>query len=107
MAVRTTRITIETEMLTIVRRAKAAMGWCPECRAEVDVITVDSESLAEPDTAAQIQQWLGTSKLHLWQTPNGPAQLCVQSLLRCFEWEEPQCFRSPNENAPDQPRRKE
>jgi hypothetical protein len=104
MSVRTSRITVETETLTIVRRGKLATGWCPECRAEVEVITVDDESLADPTTSGQIQQWLGTSKLHLWQTANGSAQICVKSLLQCFEWEEVQRLGGSNEKETDQPR---
>jgi hypothetical protein len=81
---KTTRITVETETLVIVRHAKAAMSWCPGCRAEVDVVTLDSDSLIEPATAAQIREWLATGKLHLSQPANGPIQICVSSLLQCF-----------------------
>jgi hypothetical protein len=84
IGVKTTRITVETETLMIVRRAKATLSWCPYCRAEVDVITLDTDSLAEPNTAAQIHEWHSTGKLHLWQPVNGPAQICVTSLLQCF-----------------------
>ena len=83
--VKTTRITVETETLMIVRRAKAGLAWCPDCRAEVDVITLDNDSLAKSITAAHIEEWLGTGKLHLWQPAQGPTQICVSSLLRCFE----------------------
>ena len=84
MAVKTTRITVETETLIVVRRAKATLAWCPDCRAEVDVITLDHDSLTEPSTAAQIHEWHATGKLHFWQSANGPAQICVTSLLQCF-----------------------
>lgn len=86
-ATRTTRITVETETLLVIRRAKAVLARCPGCRAEVDVITLDNDTLAEPVTAAQIQEWLGTSKLHLWRTADGPTQICLTSLFRCFELE--------------------
>jgi hypothetical protein len=104
MAVRTTRITVETETLRVVHRGKLATGWCPECRGEVEVITVDNESPKDPTNSTQIQQWLHTSKLHLWQTANGPAQLCVKSLLQCLDWEEAQHFGGPHENETDKPR---
>jgi hypothetical protein len=81
---KTTRITVETETLVIVRHAKAAKSWCPACRAEVDVVTVDSDSVIEPATAAQIRERLATGKLHLSQPANGPIQICVSSLLQCF-----------------------
>lgn len=99
-----TRITVETETLTIIRRATTAMGWCPDCRAEVQLIALDNEWPADPATATQLQHWLRTGKLHLWQTANGPAQLCIQSLLQCFEWQE---ARGSNGNAPDQSRRQQ
>jgi hypothetical protein len=104
---KTTRITIETEMLLVIRRAKAVLGWCPGCRAEVDVIALDHDNLAEPVTAAQIQEWLGTSELHFWQTANGPTQICLNSLFRSFELEQVQRFCRTNINPPDQSRRKQ
>jgi hypothetical protein len=47
IGVKTTRITIETETRVIVRRAQATLSWCPGCRAEVEVITLDRDSLVE------------------------------------------------------------
>jgi hypothetical protein len=104
---KTTRITVETETLVIVRRANAILGWCPGCGAEVDVIAISDDSFKEPAAMAQIQDWLGTGKLHLWQPATGPAQICVTSLLQCFETEEVQRFRGSNENPLDQSRRKQ
>ena len=107
MAMKTTRITVETETLMIVHRAIAALAWCPDCGAAVDVIALDNDSLAEPSTAAQIQDWLGTGRLHLWQPATGPAQICVTSLLQCFELEDVGRFSRSNENPLDHSRRKQ
>jgi hypothetical protein len=85
MTTERTRITIETETLLVIRRAKPILAWCPDCRAEVDVITLDSDTLAEPITAAEFQEWLGSSKLHFWSTADGQDQICLASLFRCFE----------------------
>jgi hypothetical protein len=104
---KTTRITVETETLLIIRRAKAVLAWCPGCHDEVDVITLDNDSLAEPITAAQIQEWLGTSKLHSWRTANGLAQICLTSLFQCFESDKVQRFFVSNENPIDPSRRKQ
>jgi hypothetical protein len=84
VAVKTTRITVETETLIIVRRAQATLAWCPDCRAEVDVITLGQDSLIESATAAQIHEWQSTGKLHLWQPAHGLARICVTSLLQCI-----------------------
>ena len=83
MAQRTTRITVETDTFLVVRRAKAAPGWCPECAADVEVVTLTPDSFAEPATAAQVEQWLTTGKLHLWHNADGAVQICVTSLLQC------------------------
>jgi hypothetical protein len=89
---KTTRITVETETQLVIRRAKAISAWCPGCRAEVDVIALDNDSLAGSITAAQIQELLGTDKLHFWQTANGSTQICLISLFRCLESGEVQTF---------------
>jgi probable HAF family extracellular repeat protein len=106
MVLKTTRITVETDTLMVIRRAKAVLAWCPDCHAQVNVIALGSDSLAEAATAAQLQQWLDTGKLHLWQQGNGPAQICVPSLLQCVEGEEGQRFSSSHQDPPNQPRRK-
>ena len=79
-AVRATRITVETETLVLVRRARAVLAWCPDCRAEVDVIALDK--LTEPVTAAQIHEWFGANDLHFWQMAEGSVRICVKSLLQ-------------------------
>lgn len=85
MRVRTTRITLEHDTLTIIRRAGAERSWCPLCAAEVDVVTIDSTALAEafPESAAESSIAIGD--LHALQDPGEPARLCLPSLLRCFE----------------------
>ncbi len=70
---KTTRITVETDTLMVIRRARAVLAWCPNCRAEVNVINLTTESLANAATTAQFQHWLDTGKLHLWQPANGPS----------------------------------
>jgi hypothetical protein len=87
MTAKTTRVTLETETLLVIRRVKPILAWCPDCLAEVDVITLDNDRLAEPITAAEFQEWLGSGKLHFWRTADGPNQICLTSLLRCFKLE--------------------
>ncbi len=80
MVLRTTRITVETETLTIFRRAKASLAWCPGCHAEVDVIALPTTTPADPETAPQMQQWI--KHVHLSYSPDGTLQICVPSLLQ-------------------------
>jgi hypothetical protein len=82
MALRTTRITVETDIFIVVRRAKATVAWCPECALEVNVITLRRESLTDPATSAELERWMSTGKLHLWHLPDGTVHVCVNSLLQ-------------------------
>ncbi len=74
MAVRTTKITIETEGFLIVRQARTIVAWCPGCQAEVEVVSLDKDS-------AQVLGGLQTGTLHVWKPSEGPAQVCLPSLL--------------------------
>jgi hypothetical protein len=47
VVVKTTRITIETENLLVVRRGKTIVTWCPACCADVEVMTLEGDSLGE------------------------------------------------------------
>jgi hypothetical protein len=75
MAVRTTKITIETEGLIVVRQAHAVVTWCPGCQAEVEVVLLGEET-------AQLLGGLESGTLHMWRSPEGPAKICLPSLLQ-------------------------
>ena len=47
MVVKTTRITIETESLLVVRKGKTVVTWCPACCAKVEAMLLEGESLGE------------------------------------------------------------
>lgn len=83
--VKTARITIETGTVMIVRQATTSRGWCPVCRAEADAVRLSGA--ADPGATAQIEEWVRTGKLHVWRQPDGPTEICLASLLRCFERE--------------------
>ena len=87
MVTKTTKITIETESLLVVHRAKTVVTWCPACCAEVEVMTVEGDDFSEAIPTTHLSDWLATGKLHLWRFGGGPAQVCLPSLLQCFETE--------------------
>jgi hypothetical protein len=98
--VRTTKITVETESLTIIHRPKVTVAWCSGCQAEVDVITLESDGSPGGVSSTQLQTWLSTDKLHVWQPASGPAQICMPSLLQCFEPGEVRRLNCPDQNPP-------
>jgi len=82
---KTTRITIETESLLVVHRAKTIVAWCPVCCVDVDAITLEGNGLGEDLPSTLLAEWLATGKLHSWSPEGCPAQICLASLLQCFE----------------------
>lgn len=83
MVLKSIRVTVETDTLMVVRRAKAVTAWCPACGVQVDAITLTPDSFSEPAAAAEMKQWLAAGKLHLWSSEEGAVQVCVTSLLQC------------------------
>ena len=75
MAVRTTKITIETEGLLVVRQARTVVSWCPGCEAEVDVVLLGEDT-------AQLLSGLPPGMLHIWSPSEGPVRICLPSLSR-------------------------
>jgi hypothetical protein len=94
--VKTTRITIETESLLVVHRAKAIVTWCPICCANVETMTLTCDGRGEDFPSALLRELLANGKLHFWSPEGGPAQVCLTSLLQCFESED--VCKTPNPN---------
>jgi hypothetical protein len=101
MVVKTTRITIETESLLIVRRGKTIVTWCPVCCAEAEAMTLEGDSLGEDIPSALLRDWLAAGKLHLWNPDGGLARICLTSLLRCFESEDAGRLPDPKRTFPN------
>jgi hypothetical protein len=83
--VKTTRITVETEHILIIHRAKRVVIWCPLCNREGEFILLDKAAFTEPVIAVQIEKWQAAGRLHLSIQENGLTRVCLDSLLCCFE----------------------
>jgi hypothetical protein len=75
MAVRTTKITIETEGLLVIRKARTVVTWCPDCQDEVEVLLLD-------EGTAQLLSGLPAGALHICSPPEGPVLICLRSLMQ-------------------------
>lgn len=81
MAVKkTTRITIETEQLLVIRRRTSVRAWCQQCAAEVDMVLIeDAAELAQVDVR-MIRDLLNVERFHWSQS--GLLRICLNSLLK-------------------------
>ena|SRR6476659_3601467 len=106
----TTRITVETESVTIVRRGRVSSGWCPHCRAEVAVLsTQDTRPLRPESGVARAAEWAENVGVHQWRDTEGVLWLCIRSLTQRFgagvldELVLPQGQSNPNRETDDEP----
>jgi hypothetical protein len=91
---KTTKITIETESLLVVRRGKTIVTWCPVCCTESEAMTLEDDGIGDiPSTL--IGDWLAAAKLHSWSPDGGPDLICLKSLLECFESEDARKLPAP------------
>ena len=95
VVVKTTKIKIETESLLVIRRKKTIVTWCPVCNAEVEAMTLEGDDPGEDIPSALLRDWLAAGKLHFWSPDGGPAQICLPSLLQCFESEDVRRLQTP------------
>ena len=93
---RTTRITIETESVLFARQGRTVVAWCPECKAEVEVMV-----LGDLQSAAQLLSGLGGVSLHLWTPAEGETQICLPSLLASGRSNEATKLYNPERSLPN------
>jgi hypothetical protein len=89
MITRTTKITIETDAMLVVRQGRTVVTWCPNCQAEVEVM------LCEDASVAQLLSGIRTGSLHVWRPANSSTQICLPSLLQLSQPREVQQAQIP------------
>jgi|SRR5215831_2099746 len=92
---RTTRITIETESVLVVRRGRTVLRWCPECQTEVEVML-----LADEQSGAPLLSGLSGAALHVW-TAEGGTQICLPSLIASGRSNEVRTIQTSGRKLPD------
>ena len=76
-----TKITIETESLLILRGRNSCRTWCLQCAAEGEVIALEEVGVISNLDRSAFEEWVNSGELHRWETPNGSALICLNSLL--------------------------
>lgn len=84
MITRTTKITIETEGMMVVRQGRTVVTWCPECKAEVEAMLCDDALLA------QLLAGIRVGSLHVWRPADSTTQICLPSVLKTSQSSEVQ-----------------
>jgi hypothetical protein len=80
---RTTKITIETERLLVVRhRGQQAPRWCPDCRAQTLMLKPEEAATIAAVTPRTIYRWVEAGQVHFTEAPDGWLLICLNSLPR-------------------------
>jgi hypothetical protein len=76
-----TKITIETDSLLIFRGRNSSRAWCPRCKTEGETIALENLGVMSNLDRVALEKWLESGELHRWQTVEGSALICLNSLL--------------------------
>jgi hypothetical protein len=75
-----TKIAIETESLLIMQSRAPKRAWCPQCAADVEMISLGSVHLISNLEPVALEKWLNSADLHRSQTA-GDTLICLNSML--------------------------
>jgi len=78
---RRTEITVETHrVLAILRRATPPLGWCDQCRREVERVTPEEAAALARVKQRSIYRRLEAGDLHFIEEGGGAVWICLHSL---------------------------
>lgn len=78
---RSTRITIETDSLLIIRGQTSIRRWCTLCAEEVEAFAPENTAVLSNLSTHEVDEWFNSGDLHRTQTPDGTELICLNSLL--------------------------
>jgi hypothetical protein len=76
---RRVRITVENTTL-FVRRSVQTSGWCPECPAQIQMISPEEAAALTGVSTRTIYRWVEVENPHFTETSEGSLLICPNSL---------------------------
>ena len=74
-------ITVETERLLIISRARVAVGrWCQECQTNVQMIAIDGAAAIAGLSQRTVFHLAEAGEIHFMETKEGQTLFCSSSL---------------------------
>jgi hypothetical protein len=77
---KTTRITIETERLLVIRHGMPARFWCEQCATEVDMVLMQSAAELAQVGVRKMQRLPSDEQFH--GARGGAIRICLNWLLK-------------------------
>jgi len=83
MKKRTSRITVETERLLVIRSSKRCFeGWCHWCAAQVKLLGLEEAAAIAGASERAIFRWAEAGEIHFTETEEGKIMFCLNSISR-------------------------
>jgi hypothetical protein len=73
-------ITAESHEVFIFRKNKSARGFCTECKAEVEMLTLDATTTQHGTPTRELLRLIENNLLHSFETKSGHLLICRNSL---------------------------
>ena len=73
-------ITIETHRVTVIHPTGGGTGWCAECGAAVEWLTVEAAAAATGWRDRTLYQAVERGQVHFYESATGALRLCVASV---------------------------
>src|SRR5215469_1580045 len=73
------KITIETDLLLVLRGRIQLRAWCTECGAEVEMILLEDLGVVSNLPLTEVQAWLESESLHHASAADGAPMICLNS----------------------------
>ena len=78
-----TETIIEIEQVFVIRKlGRPLRTWCPECKAETEIVTPDEAAILIGVSSRTIYYWVEKGRLHFTEVPEGLLRICLNSLLK-------------------------
>jgi hypothetical protein len=76
-----TKITIQTDKVTVIRRRCRRVKWCESCATPVEMMSPDEAAAISSLSLRAIFRLVEANQLHFTETADGQLWICFNSLL--------------------------
>ena len=74
-------VTVEThELIVALEARKSVLSYCPQCVAQVHMLSPEQAALVTKADLGTIDQWVKAGKVHFTELGKGERLICVNSL---------------------------
>ena len=81
---RQTEITVEVDQIITFKRRHVELDWCPNCGAEVLMVTPDEATAIAGFGSREIFRLVDGAEIHFTESSQGLVRLCLPSLLEAL-----------------------